>query len=126
MKPPTVLIADDEAQIRTALRRRLTASGYQVVESSDGIGVLNQCPEGWVDLIIMDHSMPNGDGRSVARVIRNQTDIPIVFLSGCDREEFRGIVSELPDVYYLQKPLDAAKLTELMEALIEQPVAAMS
>lgn len=126
MKKPTILIADDEPHLRAALRKRLTTCGYDVVESSDGIGVLNQCPEGWVDLIIMDHGMPNGDGRSVARVIRNQTDIPIVFLSGCDREEFRAIVKELPDVYYLQKPLDAAKLAELMEALLEQPVAATS
>jgi CheY-like chemotaxis protein len=71
--------------------------GYEVAESSDSLGVLAQCPKGSIDLLVLDHDMPNGEGRVIARVIRNETDVPVVFLSGHDREEFRSIVSELQD-----------------------------
>ena len=119
MRKPTILIADDDRNMRAALRRRLSVLGYRVVEVSDGLGVLAECPKGGVDAVILDHGMPNGDGRSIARVIRNESDIPIVFLSGYHREEFRSVVTELPDVYYLSKPVDDEKLAELLASIIE-------
>jgi two-component system, OmpR family, response regulator len=118
VKRPTILIADDDPHMRAALRKRLASLGYDVVEAPDGLGVLSQCPQGWVDLILLDLRMPNGDGRSVARVIRRETDVPIVFLSGRDREEFRAIVANLPNVYYLPKPLDDEKLRALLTSLL--------
>ena len=121
MKKPTILIADDEPHMRSALRRRLTLLGYNVAESPDGLGVLAQCPKGGIDVLILDHGMPNGDGRAIARVIRNETDVPIVFISGHDREAFRSIVSELRDVYFLPKPLDDDRLRELLGALLPLP-----
>jgi len=121
MGKATILIADDDRNSRTALHTRLSSTGYDVVETKDCLGVLSQHPEGWADVLILDHEMPSGDGRSVARVIRHQSDIPIVFLSGHDREEFRAIVTELPDVYYLPKPLDDDKLAALLEALTAAP-----
>lgn len=118
MTKHTILIADDNPHMRVAMRKRLTAFGYDVVEAPDGLGVLSQCPKGWVDLVILDHEMPNGDGRSVARVIRNETDIPIIFVSGHDRHEFHSIVMDLPNVYFLPKPLDDEKLRELLASLL--------
>ena len=123
MKRPTILIADDDAHLRAALRRRLTALGYDVVEAPDGLGVLSQCPKGWIDVVILDHGMPNGDGLSVARVIRNESDVPIVFLSGHEREKFRAIVMDLPDVYYLSKPVTDEKLESLLASLTRTPSA---
>jgi len=118
VKKPTILIADDEPHMRAAMKKRLTAWGYSVVESHDGLSVLSQCPKGWVDLVILDQEMPNGDGRSVARVIRNETDIPILFISGHDPEEFRSVVTSLPDIYYLPKPVDDQKLATLLATLL--------
>ena len=62
--------------------------------------------------------MPNGDGRAIARVIRNESDVPIVFLSGHGREDFCSVVTQLPDVYYLSKPLDDQKLASLLRSLL--------
>lgn len=118
LRKPTILVADDDRHVRAALRTRLTSWGYRVVESEDGLGVLGQCPRGWVDAVILDHEMPCGDGRAVARVIRNESDVPIIFLSGHDREEFRQIVMQLPDVYYLPKPLDESRLAELLSSIV--------
>ena len=118
MTKPTILIADDDPHIRTVMRKRLTAFGYEVAESSDGLSALSQCPKGWVDLVILDHVMPNADGRSVARMIRRETDAPIVFVSGRGRDEFCSILAELPDAYYLPKPLDDEKLKSLLNSLL--------
>ena len=118
MKKPTILIADDNPHVRVAMRKRLTALGYAVVEAPDGLGVLSQCPKGSVDLVLLDHGMPNGDGRSIARVVRHETDVPIVFVSGHGRDEFRSIMLDLPDVYYLPKPLDNEKLQALLASLV--------
>lgn len=114
MRKPTVLIADDDRHFRAALRLRLGAAGFQVADAIDGLDVLSQCPRGWVDVLIMDHKMPNGDGRAVARVIRNESEVPIVLLSGYDRSEFLPVLRELPDVYYVAKPPDMAQLIRLL------------
>ncbi len=124
MRKPTILVADDDRHARAALRRRLTDFGYQVLEAQDGLGVLSHCVHGVVDAVILDHGMPNGDGRSIARVIRNECDFPIVFVSGYASRDFRSIVTELPEVYYLGKPFDDGKLAELLASILGRSRAA--
>jgi CheY-like chemotaxis protein len=117
MKHPTILIADDEPHVRAGLRRRLLPAGFRVIEVPDGLGVLNECPKGQVDVVLLDHGMPNGDGRSIARMVRKESDVPIVFVSGYDREDFRSIVTQLADVYYLPKPIEEHRLIDLLASL---------
>lgn len=126
MRRPTILIADDDHALRAALRVRLKSFGYSVVESADCLSVLNHCPAGWVDAIILDHEMPYGDGQSTARVLRKHTDAPIIFLSGQQAEQFAQIVQEFKDIYYLPKPLDDEKLRTLLESVVRpaSPLAA--
>lgn len=118
MARPKILIADDNQHVRKALRVRLTHLGYRVTEATDGLGVLRECPKGRYAAAILDHEMPGGDGRSVAQMLRNESDVPIVFLSGHDREGFRSLVTRLPDTYFLSKPLDDSKLTKLLTSLV--------
>lgn len=114
----TILVAGDERDVRRALSARLSALGCRVIEAASGLAVLTQHLSEPVDVVILDHPMPTGDGRSIARVVRNESAVPIVFLSGQDREHFREIVMELPDVYYLPKPLEWHKLEALLDALV--------
>lgn len=113
-----ILIADDDPHVRVALRTRLKGWGFSVVETSDGLGVISQTSREGVDALILDHEMPLGQGREIARLIRNETDAPIIFLSGHDRETFRLTVMSLPDVYYLPKPLDAERLRDLLQSCL--------
>lgn len=113
----TILVADDNPHIRTALRVRLSACGFKVIEVGSGIGVLSEYLKTRVDAIILDHEMPEGDGRTIARFIRNECDVPIIFLTGHPREEFQSIVYELADVYFLAKPLDTQALLGLLDSL---------
>jgi DNA-binding response OmpR family regulator len=122
MERPRILVADDDPTMRAALRTKLSKLGYQVAEASDGLEVLSHCHVGWVGTIILDHEMPNANGRSVAHSIRSRCNAPIVFLSGHGKEEFRSIVMELPDVYYLSKPLDDDKLAALLASLTDHEV----
>jgi two-component system OmpR family response regulator len=120
MYRPTILIADDDAGIRLGLRKRLRSAGCEVVEAKDGLSVLSQCPQGWVDAIVLDYEMPNGNGQDVARILRHETDAPIIFLSGHRKSAFQNICTELSSVYFLPKPLDSKKMIELLNSVIEE------
>lgn len=118
MSQPTVLIADDDPNFRHALRIRLQALGYRVLECWDGIGVMAKTRSEDVDAYILDHEMPVGHGMAVAENLRAWTEAPIVFVSSHDREQFREAVTTLPETYYLPKPLDNDKLSDLLGKLM--------
>lgn len=114
----TILIADDDTQFRSALRARLSSLGYHVVEASDGLGAIAKSRTEDLQLIILDHQMPLGEGRSVATSVRRNTTAPIIFVSGAARDEFRETVIQVPDSYFLPKPLDSIRLTGLIASLL--------
>jgi DNA-binding response OmpR family regulator len=97
--------------------------GHHVIECFDGVGAITAQRFQRVDAMILDHEMPAGAGRTIAAQIRTETDAPIIFLSGHDREEFREIVTELPDIYYLPKPPDMKRLGELLAVTLPAPAA---
>ncbi len=115
MHKTRILVADDDQNLRNALRVRLTGKGYRVIESGDGINVLSKCLQEQADLVILDHGMPAGDGTTVARMLRRECDAPIIFLSGYTEDTFRPLLTELPNSYFLSKPFSM----EALEALIE-------
>ena len=119
MATPKILVVDDDFTMRAVLRRRLGALGYDVEEASDGLQVLSRCHAGWRGIIILDEGLPTANGRSVAREIRKRCAAPIVFLSGHRKDDFRSITMELPDVYYLSKPLDDERLAALLASLTD-------
>ena len=112
MKKPTILIVDDDRNVRTALRVRLLALGYHVLEGADRLGALQECTKGTADTIILDHQMPDGDRRWVARMVRNESDVPAVTPSGRDRREFRTMATKLPD---------GVRMSQLLASIIEPP-----
>ena len=117
MKKHKILIVDDDKALRAAIGIRLNGWGYSVAESSDGLGAISQYLREGVDAIILDYEIPNGDGQTIARMLRNETDVPIVFVSGHKREEFRSVIMALSDVYYLSKPIDDSHLRDLLEQI---------
>ena len=69
MPKATILVVDDEALIRWSLTERLHAEGYEVLEAGTGKGALEKLPEG-VDLVLLDYRLPDTDGVSVLRKIK--------------------------------------------------------
>jgi DNA-binding response OmpR family regulator len=113
----TILVADDDAHLRTAIRMRLSSWGYRVIESADGLGAIAKANGIRVDAILLDHEMPLGKGMAIVECLRRDTDAPIIFVSGHPCAEFRETLLRVPATYYLPKPLDHARLRELLVSL---------
>jgi two-component system phosphate regulon response regulator OmpR len=80
--PQHILVVDDEARIRTMLRRYLEGEGFKVSEAADGGAMRAVFEAGPVDLVLLDLMMPGEDGLSLARYIRQQAQTPIIMLTG--------------------------------------------
>lgn len=119
-RPNTVLVADDDANVRELLHQELAAEGYEVHEAADGREALAQVRRVQPDLVILDVMMPELSGFDVAAVIRNSPEtmgLPIVIVSVLtDRE--RGY--RLGVDRYLTKPIDTGALLDEVQALLAQ------
>ena len=81
MNPSTVLIVDDDADIRELVAMYLRDHDYQTIEAPDGESALRQFHAYRPDLIILDVILPGMDGFDVSRKIREQSAVPIIFLT---------------------------------------------
>jgi len=118
----TVLVAEDDADLRGVLAAALTRNGHRVVPARDGAEALATIEREHVDLIVLDLVMPNIDGYEVlARLKSSDRDsrIPVVVVSGADRSasELRSL--RLGANVYLTKPIEAAALTEEVTRLLK-------
>ena len=113
-----VLLVEDDEHVRMATHRMLAAAGYVVTDSADGRAALAayDAAEPRIDVIVTDMSMPEMNGRELARTIRARGDlVPIVMVS--------GFVDPLEDVEItglslLQKPLDGDTLVAAVESAL--------
>jgi CheY-like chemotaxis protein len=116
----TILVVDDEANIRELLRQELSEKGYSVREAKDGMDAVKQVKKERPDLIILDIKMPNLNGFDVTAVLKNDPntmDIPIMVLSIVEDKE-RGYRLGV-DRYYT-KPVDTDELLRDVGVLISQ------
>ena len=89
-----ILIAEDDRRVRESLERALTLEGYDVVTAGDGAKALELHAEQPADLLLLDVSMPNADGLSVCRRIRERGDqTPVLILTA--RHEVQDRVAGL-------------------------------
>lgn len=116
----TVLVAEDDADVRGLIVKALKVKGYDVEEASDGLKaseVLGR-PSGLPDLLICDVMMPTIDGFSLAKLIRGRPElkaIPIIFLTArtSPADVVQGI--KLGARHYVQKPFSIKDLLDKVE-----------
>lgn len=116
----SVLVVDDDANIRSLLSQELTEAGYSVRLADDGRKALALIREDTPGLVILDVMMPEMNGFDVAAVLKNDPatmDIPIMILSIVEDKE-RGF--RLGVDRYLTKPIDTASLFREVDALLDQ------
>lgn len=123
MSAPTVLVVDDEADIREILQLTLENAGYRVVTAADGSEALAAAEQEVPDAILLDVGMPNVDGWQVLERMKSSPEIdlatiPIVMLTAWTSDEDRvrgGIEGALR---YLGKPFDPAEVVATLEELL--------
>ena len=82
---PTILIADDEQLIRWSLATRLQSDGLRVVEAATGQQAIDKVHEG-VDLVLLDYKLPDTDGVTVLRRIKqDDPDVVVILLTKLER-----------------------------------------
>ncbi|WP_422011063.1 response regulator [Roseateles sp.] len=125
--PPTVLVADDSAVVRTKLKRLFEGAGYTVLQVNDGneaVAALDTHPE--VAVLITDLEMPNKDGFELIADVHGSLateDLPVIAITGHD--ELHGRVGQIEGVYGIfKKPWNDRELLKRVESLTHLRAAA--
>jgi DNA-binding response OmpR family regulator len=120
MSPATILVCDDESDIRELLRELLGRTGYHVLEAADGQEALRALYGSSPDLVLLDVSMPNLDGWGTLERIRDVSDVPVIMLTARteELERVRGLKGGADD--YVTKPFGRQELLARVEALLRR------
>ncbi len=117
---PTVLLVDDEAQIRRMLRFTLEEAGYGVREAESGRIALGEIALTVPDLVILDLGLPDTSGTEVLRALRKLSSIPVLILSvrGGEQDKIEALETGADD--YLTKPFGGGELVARVRALLRR------
>jgi len=107
---PLVLIIDDEVQIRRLLRVTLEGNGYRVLEAASGQEGLVEAAQGRPDVIILDLGLPEMDGTTVLKRLREWSQAPVVVLSVRDAELDKVSLLDMGADDFMTKPFSTAEL----------------
>jgi len=119
----SVLVADDEADLRDVMRRSLELQEFEVVTADNGLDAVEAflADPKQVDLVVLDVLMPHLDGVAAARRIREvRPDLPIIFITGYDRNAIRKHgIDELDHSTIITKPFSMEELLQAVHALLQ-------
>ena len=115
-----LLVVDDEARIRSIVRKYAEFEGHTVTEAGDGMEAVSLCRRETFDLIILDIMMPELDGFSACREIRKISTTPIIMLSARGEEYDRINGFELGIDDYVVKPFSPRELMLRVEAVMKR------
>jgi two-component system response regulator ChvI len=117
---PTIALVDDDKNILTSVSMLLEQEGYQVRTYPDGATALTALSSAPPDLAILDIKMPRMDGLELLRRLRQDSDLPVIFLTSKDEEidELMGLNAGADD--YIKKPFSHRLLLERVKAVLRR------
>jgi two-component system, OmpR family, KDP operon response regulator KdpE len=118
--PPTILIIDDEPQIRRVVRNTFHATGAKVVEAATGSEGIDRAAAERPDLIILDLGLPDIAGADVCREIRKWAGAPIMVLSARHSDEEKVALLDAGADDYVTKPFSPPELQARARALLRR------
>lgn len=115
-----ILVVDDEEKIRELIKKYAEFEGYIITEAGNGLEAIKMCQENDFDLIIMDVMMPELDGFSSVRAIKEKKDIPVLMLSarGEEYDKIHGFEIGIDD--YVVKPFSPKELMMRAKVIIQR------
>lgn len=120
MQEASILIVDDNPEIREIIQILLSGEGYQVEEAKDGLTALESLHNRSFDLIILDIMMPHMNGYQTCLEIRKISNAPILFLSARTKESDKTLGFSSGGDDYLAKPFSYNELISRAKALIRR------
>ncbi|UKH23804.1 two-component system response regulator ArcA [Actinobacillus pleuropneumoniae] len=111
MQNPQILIVEDELVTRNTLKSIFEAEGYEVFEATDGTEMNAILAQQEINLVIMDINLPGKNGLMLARELRENTKIALMFLTGRDNEVDKILGLEIGADDYITKPFNPRELT---------------
>src|ERR1700689_4964392 len=120
MNTATILVVDDEPQLRRAMKATLTDLGYSVMEAKTGEEALELLRRDTPDLILLDLNMPGIGGLETCRAIRENSELPIIVLSvrNTERDKVDALDAGADD--FVTKPFGIQELLARIRAAIRR------
>ncbi|MGH9744844.1 MAG: response regulator transcription factor [Candidatus Acidiferrales bacterium] len=120
MNSATILIVDDEPQIRRVMRTTLSSQGYGVIEAKSGEEALEKFRAERADLVLLDVNMPGISGLETCREIRRASDVPIIMLTvrNTEKDKVQALDAGADD--YVVKPFGAEELMARIRAALRR------
>lgn len=115
-----ILIVEDEPSLQETLEYNLLHQGYEVQVAGDGRRAVETARKFKPDLVLLDVMLPGMDGFEVCRILRQETNVPILMLTARDTEIDRVIGLEIGADDYLTKPFSMRELQARLKALLRR------
>ncbi len=119
--PACILVVDDEALLRTAMRDVLEDEGYRVIEAEDGVAACECCSAALPNLIVADARMPRMDGFTLCRELRSRpavANVPILVVTGLNDRSSIAAAYEAGATDFIAKPFDWLILTHRIRYML--------
>ncbi|HDS11654.1 MAG TPA: response regulator transcription factor [Candidatus Wirthbacteria bacterium] len=118
----TILLVEDEAEIRAIQGDYLRKAGYQIVEAPDGHQALDIFAAQKIDLVVLDLNLPGLDGIEICRALRQTSDVPIIMVTARTQEADELLGLDLGADDYIKKPFSPRILVARVQALLKRPL----
>ncbi len=118
--PRTVLVVDDEKQIRAILRAYLTAEGFAVQEAATGAQALHLLATDPADLVLLDIGLPDLDGLEVLRTLRRTSDVYVVLVTARTEEVDKVLGLGVGADDYVTKPFSPREVVARVKAVLRR------
>jgi two-component system, OmpR family, phosphate regulon response regulator PhoB len=115
-----ILVVDDDEQLSSLLVLVLEGDGYPVIEARNAAGAIAEVEKGSIDLVVLDISLGEDDGRLVLAKIREMGDLPVIFISGKSDIADRVLGLRLGADDYLAKPFSPVELVARVESVLRR------
>ena len=117
---PLILIAEDDADIRSLLRLYLEGEGFRVAEAADGAAALDLARTEPPDMAILDVMMPGMNGFELTRALRTYSDVPILILSAKSQDNDKILGLNLGADDYIAKPFNPVEIVARVRAQLRR------
>src|SRR5215217_7973926 len=117
---PRVLFVEDEASISGPFSKALAREGFEPVVATTAARALELADEIEPDIVLLDLTLPDGDGRDVCRALRRRSDVPILMLTARGTETDRIVGLELGADDYVVKPFSGAEVIARIRAVLRR------